>query len=137
MISPQLKRLRETFDLDAAQAKLIKQLCAARDSAEKLAHIIENHCPDTAAYAGGCHRSPYHSQMWRTTLVLHAIDCILGTHGVEALDPDGVYCVHPPAYEYCNTGDTYATTLIYKRETDRLFVGCWGAIAERFPTEEE
>jgi hypothetical protein len=29
-------------------------------------------------------------------------------------------------------GDTYATTLIYKRSSDRLSIGSWGDIVERY-----
>ena len=30
----------------------------------------------------------------------------------------------------------YASTLVYKRASDRLFVGCWGDVAERLPASE-
>jgi hypothetical protein len=71
--------------------------------------------------------------MWRTTLVLHAIDRILTTHGVEPLGAS-MHVPYTPDYEYCNTGEPYTPTLIYKRETDRLFIGCYGDIAERLNT---
>lgn len=131
MISPTQKSLQTTFKLDAKQARLIKQLCALRDDKFKLAAFIDAKCPKTAAYAQSPYGDPYNSTMSRTTLVLHAVDIILGTYGVEALgeaDNPG----YAPDYEYCNAGDTYATTLIYKRATDRLFIGCWGDIAEKF-----
>jgi len=129
--SPSIKKLRETFDLDAAQAKLIKDLCAARDDRDALQTLIEARCPATHGYTIVCCTDPYHGRLWRTTLVLHAVNCILDMSGVESLDPDGDFRMHPPAYEYCNAGDTYATTLIYKRATDRLFIGNWGDIVER------
>ena len=132
MISPTQKSLKTTFKLDSKQARLIKDLCASRDVVSILRGLINAKCPATAEYASQCrHIGPYDSRMWRTTLVLHAVDHILGTCGVEALG----YTDNPgyaPDYEYLNAGDTYATTLIYKRETDRLFIGCWGDIAERF-----
>jgi len=128
MISPQAKKLRDTFDLDAAQAKLIKDLCAARDYRELLEPLIEAKCPETAAYARSCYNDPYNSRMWRTTLVLHAVDHILGTDGVECV---GEGRRNSPPYEYCNAGHTYATTLVYKRASDRLFIGNWGDIVER------
>jgi len=65
---------------------------------------------------------------------LCAIDKILGMHGVEALGPSE-YEYGPPPYEYLNAGDTYATTLIYKRATDTLFIGCYGDVVEREDTE--
>lgn len=36
-----------------------------------------------------------------------------------------------PPYEYLDAGDPYTPTLIYKRDTDNLYIGCWGDIAER------
>jgi hypothetical protein len=39
-------------------------------------------------------------------------------------------------YEYLNTGDTYGTTLIYRRKTDTLSIGNWGDVAERHPSWE-
>jgi hypothetical protein len=131
MISPQAKKLRDTFDLDTAQAKLIKDLCAARDYRELLEPLIEAKCPETAAYARSCYNDPYNSRMWRTTLVLHAIDHILGTSGVECIGEGEHSEGYAPPYEYCNAGDTYATTLVYKRASDRLFIGKWGDIVER------
>ena len=73
---------------------------------------------------------PYNSHMWRVTVALHAIDKIMGTYGVEPLGPVGT---SGPPYEYLNTGDSYGTTLIYRKSTDNLFIGDWGSIAERHP----
>jgi hypothetical protein len=132
MISPTQKSLQTTFKLDAKQARLIKDLCTLRDSPEKLIALIHKECSETAAYTRRCgNYVTCSSRLRRTMFVLHAIDHILGTCGVESLgstDNPG----YAPDYEYCNAGDTYATTLIYKRETDRLFIGCWGDIAEQF-----
>lgn len=62
-------------------------------------------------------------------MMLHAIDEILGTFGVEPLGP--VDMRDGPPFEYCNTGDSYAATIIYSRESDTLRIGSWGDIAER------
>ena len=59
-----------------------------------------------------------------------ALDEIAETHGVEALWGAGQYW---PEYEYLNAGDTYAPTLIYKLESGRFFVGCWGDLVEKHP----
>jgi hypothetical protein len=134
MRSPAVKTLIETFQLSRADAKLIKKLTQSDNDADALAQLIENHCPATHVYATQCHGNPYDSHMWRVTMILHAVDRILGTHGIEGLAPEGDrFYPYGPPYEYCNTGDTYATTLIYKRDTNHLFIGNWGDIAERFP----
>ena len=68
---------------------------------------------------------------------LERLNVILGTFGVEGIfewktggsvdalnyDVDDVIDV-----QYCNTGDTYALTLLYWRE--RLWIGDWGSIVE-------
>lgn len=127
MRSPTLARLRATFpDCDA---RLIKRLCAAADDRDALRAIIEAQCPETDRYARSCYNDPYHGGMWRRTLILHAIDRILGTCGVEPLG--AVDMRQGPPYEYCNAGDPYVATLIYKRETDTVRIGSWGDIVER------
>lgn len=63
-------------------------------------------------------------------MILHAVDRLLGTFGVEVLDRRENST--SPEYEYLNTGDPYNTTLVYKRSTDNLFIGAWGDIAERW-----
>jgi len=133
MKAPTLENLLSSFrDLTREQARLIRKLAHSVDDREALAALIEASCPETHAYARSCYSDPYDSGMWRRTMALHAIDRILGTCGVEALGPTDDHRVgYAPPFEYCNAGDTYATTLIYKRDSDRLFVGCWGDVVER------
>lgn len=137
MRCPSTDRLVATFrDLDRKGANLIRRIAHACDDREALASLIERECPDTHAYARSCYNDPYASQIWRVTTALHAIDRILGTHGVEGLGPQrsGDYA---PAFEYLNAGDTYATTLVYTRDTDTLRIGCWGDIVETHDTRGE
>ncbi len=107
----------------------VRALAHAVDDPERLATLIEERHPETARYVRQMFNSPYRSQIWRVTVAMHAIDRILGTHGVEVLGPprNGDYA---PPYEYCNAGDAYASTLIYKRATDTLLIGSWGDIVE-------
>lgn len=127
---PSTKTLLATFrDLDSKRANLIRRLAHAVDDRERLQAIIARECPATDAYARSCYNDPFASHMWRVTMALHAIDRALGTYGVESLGPR--HTMQPPPYEYCNTGDTYATTLVYKRATDNLYIACWGDIVER------
>lgn len=131
MRAPSTKRLVETFrDLDRKGANAIRALAHAADDPERLATLIEERHPETARYVRSLYNSPYGSQIWRVTVALHAIDRVLGTYGVEGLGP-GRSGDYAPPYEYCNAGDTYSTTLIYKRATDTLLIGCWGDIVER------
>ena len=54
--------------------------------------------------------------------IMCAIDQVLGTCGVEHDDTLDI--------DYCNTGDSYANTVIL-RDGD-YFAGSWGDLAERF-----
>jgi len=68
---------------------------------------------------------------------LEAIDKLLGTHGTEAIRGDwqnGYWCDIVAAY--CNTGDTYAVTVLqvrgeYSFDHSRFIVGTMGDFVER------
>lgn len=62
------------------------------------------------------------------TAKLSIADEILNTSGVEYI-PAGSNA-KSPAIEYCNAGDTYASTLMYVSGRGYR-VGCWGDIVER------
>lgn len=134
--APNLKDLIETFhDLNDESISLIVQLCLFADDPKQLSFLIEEKCPGTWGYARACYGNPFNSAMWRRTLILDALDDILGTHGVEPIGDiplnDG------PPYEYLNAGDPYVPTLIYCRDLDSLEVGCMADIVERLEVEQD
>lgn len=143
MRCPSRRRLLQVFPgLTPEQADLIHHLARAHSHPEtsqygvywwKLRSLIAAECPKTNKHVTQCHGDPFDSRLWATTMALEAIDEVLGTHGVEPLGP--IDMRKGPPYEYCNTDDPYATTLIYSREgdADNLFIGCCGDIAERHP----
>lgn len=147
MRCPSAKRLLAAFpkDLTPEKVRLIRKLAAAHSDPTylragtywgKLASLVEVHCPKTHAHVRQCHGDPFDSHLWATTMCLEAIDELLGTCGVEPLEPVGVHNMRTgPRFEYLSQGDPYTTTLIYSRENgaDNLFIGCWGDIAERHP----
>lgn len=121
MRCPMISTLLKQFPaLTREDANKIRKLAKLADDREGLADYIETHCPATHQYARSCFSDPYDSYRWRVVMALHAIDRALGTYGVEPIGE---------RYEYCNTGDSYAATLIYKRDTDNLFVGSWADYA--------
>lgn len=69
----------------------------------------------------------YFSPTLRPGQAMNRIDSILGTHGVEHI-PAG-HNSKSPAITYCNTGDTYGTTVMLIN--GRFRIGCWGDIVER------
>lgn len=126
---PGILAMARTFrDLGLAGAVQIWAIARAADDADDLRRQVER-VPSTAEYVRRMHGDPYDSQMWRDTVVLHAIDAVLGTYGVEPLGP--VDQRRGPPFEYLNAGDTYATTLVYCRDDDRLIISCMGGIVER------
>lgn len=136
MRAPSEKALLASFrDLDRKQAKLIRSFAKAEDDPEKLEKLVEK-VPATEAYVRQMYHSPYDSGIWRVTVALHAINDIVGGYGVEGLGP-GRSGDYAPPYEYINMGDTYATTLIYDRDADRLYIGDWGTIVEQEDPEGE
>lgn len=129
MRAPSATRLVTAFrDLDRKGANRIRRLARAVDDAATLRRIIERECPATHAYARSCHSDPFDSHMWRVTMALHAMNETLGHFGVEPL---GRISMHEgPPFQYLNAGDTYATTLIYRRDSDNLTIGSWGDLVE-------
>ncbi len=135
MRAPSEKKLVEAFrDLTPKNAKLIRAFARAEDDPEKLEELVEK-VPATDAYVRSLYSSPYNSGMWRVTVALHAINELVDGYGVEPLGP--VDTRYGPPYEYINMGDTYATTLIYDRDKDELFIGDWGSIVEEEGEEWE
>ena len=135
MRAPISQNLQTYRKLTPEQAKLVRALAHACDDGEVLSALVEASVPATAEYVRRMHGYPYGSHVWRVTVALHAMDVVVGTFGVEPLGPPrgGDYA---PPYEYLNTGDTYGTTLVYRRKTDTLSIGNWGDIAERHPNWE-
>jgi hypothetical protein len=135
MRAPSVKTLTADFRLSPDEAKLIRKIAAAADDGEELKKVVDARVPATSSYVRSLYSDPYRSRLWRTTVALHAMNEVMGTHGVESLGPprSGDYA---PPYEYLNTGDSYGATLVYDRNGDRLFISSWGDIAEKHPEWE-
>ena len=59
---------------------------------------------------------------------LAALDHEAGTYGVEYIPPG--HNARSPGFEYLNTGDTYAPTIV-RFDDGRYVVSSWGDIVER------
>ena len=71
-----------------------------------------------------------------TDMKLSCLNDLLEGYGVESLgntDSPGYY----PEYAYINLGDTYTTTIVYKRETGKYLLSSWGDIAEKLTNNQE
>ncbi len=121
MICPPAKKLAETFKISAKSANLIRRIARAAEDGDSLESVIGKCCPDTRSYVDRLSNDPYRNSHWRTVVALHAINDLVGGHGIEALG----------RREYINMGDPYVETLIYTPGSDRLSIGNWGYYAER------
>ncbi len=137
MRSPSASIMVRDLGIERSAALLCKRICRAVDSRDALSRIVEKHCPATAAWIRACYHDPTARAFSRREVVLAALDEIIGTCGVEALGPSDNDPHYVPRYSYLNTGDSYAATLVYKRDTDHIYVSSWGTIAERLPGGEE
>ena len=63
-----------------------------------------------------------HLQLW-------TIDRLLECHGVECIQRQNV--TQQVDLEYCNTGDTYASTVAYDHRKQKFVITSWGDFVEK------
>ncbi len=80
--------------------------------------------PPVAAWVGQCYHAPK-----RHELVAAALDVVIGGFGVEAVFRNSNDAW--PELEYVNQGDTYNTTLVYRRDRGAWRVSTMGDEVER------
>ena len=110
---PSIKTLDRAFP---GKGKILRTLLTS--SAAVRAH------PAAQALEAQCYNPPGLAYLRMT-----ALDAAAGTYGIEAVwregESDGA-----PAFEYLNTGDTYAPTIV-RRAGGRYQVASWGDIVEK------
>lgn len=114
---PSVKSLMMIKDVTAEDARAIRAIMAGPH------HVLQPCTFDDPARQW----NPIACEWVRPVTRLQQIDTILRTFGVEYI-PAG-HNAKSPAIYYCNTGDTYDTTVLKVR--GRFRVGCWGDIVER------
>lgn len=83
--------------------------------------------PTTNSWIRQCYNPPRKSE-----LKMAALDETLGTDGIEAIRGRHVDDYHYDIQAtYCNTGDSYATTILRDNETGRYLITSWGDWAEK------
>ena len=120
--APSVARLMRDLPISEDQARTIRGLIKGTIDPESI--------EGTADWVRQCHHRPSDDE-----LLMDAIDETLETFGVEAIWNDARSCTRPE-YVYCNTGDSYAATIMQKRGTwgwGAPFIGSWGDIVERNP----
>ena len=89
--------------------------------------------PETEAWVRQCYHCPRAKE-----LILHAVNAVLDLYGVEAIDVEEAYV---DSYHggiiasYCNTGDTYAQTVLLDSETQEFMLTSWGDFLESWEAE--
>lgn len=114
-----IARLTKALDIDEQQARQVIGLIRGEIS------------PFTVAGTDQWRRQCYHEpRETAPETIMHAIDQVIGTCGTEAIfGADG--CTMP-VLEYCNTGDSYATTIMYDYVAGKYRLTSWGDLVERF-----
>lgn len=84
--------------------------------------------PAGAARIVECYHPP---SKWDVRLTV--CDAIMRTHGVEYISHKDDTFRESYGLSYCNTGDTYAPTLVYDHSRGTYRVTSWGDIVERYP----
>ena len=112
MNKPSQQALERAFP---GKGKVLRELLTSNDA-------VNAHTAVIALVARCCSRpSMSHKRMV-------AINAELETYGVEHVQGNGT--TRTPSFEYCNTGDTYDTTII-RMQSGQYRVGDWGSIVER------
>lgn len=114
---PSINRLALVFGERAQEARSLLEGSISPDT-----------YPSVASWVSQCWNPPT-----KRDRLLRALDEIAETYGVEAIFENSSRM--SPAFEYLNTGDPYAPTLIYDHDTNRFRVTSWGDIVERHPNK--
>lgn len=98
---PSAKRISKVMRVPMANARLAWKLMKGRISPESIEHF-----PRTYKWAMQCYNYPKHSEM-----VMEALNEVLEGFGVGVV---GDFNDYPPKieFEYINTGETYAPTIV-------------------------
>ena len=121
MRCPSKKRLVETFRITDSEANQIRALCVAVDDRVAFEEHVEKNYPEFFRRDN----SSYYGKGNRVYILMQLCDKILSTHGVEHR-----YCNGKMVATYCNTGDSYAATLMQNVGADNLYIGSWATMAE-------
>lgn len=82
--------------------------------------LADAHAPNTREWVRSCFHEPHSEEVQR-----RIVDELLDTYGVEYL---GTHKRSGESVYYCNSGDTYAATLIF--HGSNMYIGCWGDLVE-------
>jgi len=111
--------------------RLARDLNVDLDVAKRVRGLMDRSLdPDDSEAVQRWVRQCYNEPSWREK-VMCAIDEALETHGVEAIEGEWIDNFHHNIQAvYCNTGDTYAMTILLCHKQDRFMLTSWGNYVE-------
>jgi hypothetical protein len=119
-------------------ARLAEALQISEETAARIVDLVRERIdyrehPAVVAWARECHHDPRESLNARPECIMRAIDAELKTYGVEPIRGNHVdrYWDDCQAI-YCNTGDTYAATILYDTHDGKYRLTSMGDFVERF-----
>jgi len=121
--------LSRALNVDEGTARDVSDLLMGERDPEELANA---RCWDTGSRSS-FNRYP-RNEADHVHNVLWCVDRTLDTHGVESID-GGEDCHVNDYYRrivalYCNTGDSYALTIMYDTTERRFILQSWGSFVE-------
>lgn len=112
--------------LDKNQSQLVADLCNGKIEIDPF--NIEDRFPGTQKWCSQCHNLPC-----QNSLVLSALNDVLGGHGIEGItSPDD----HKIIGEYINQGDSYDPTIVHDTENNTFVLTTWADWYESWINEQ-
>jgi hypothetical protein len=112
--APSVKTLQQLHWISDDQRETVRKLISGI--------VLPDSYQSVSDWVAHCYNEPSWIEQ-----VMVAIDEVIDTHGVETIWHKGkVKC------EYCNIGDTYAVTIVYRYDLDRFQVVSWGDLVEQY-----
>lgn len=127
MRCPTIKCLVSELKIEKEDAIKIRKLAKAVENKAAFENLIDSQHAFTHFKAAHRADDPYDSSRSRRELMMHAINIVLRTFGIEIIGNDS----ENYRYEYCNNGDQYAPTIFFDKKEDRLLIGSWNDFARR------
>lgn len=117
------------------RARLIEALQITEAQADQVLGLIRGTVdPFSVPAVDEWRRQCYHEpDPKRADTIMRAVDAVLGTYGTEAIRGQYVDRYNQDIVaEYCNTGDSYAATILYDAVARKYRLTSWGDFVEKF-----
>jgi hypothetical protein len=127
MLSVTVENLVKVMNLDTETASQIADLVSGLKDPESI--------KETEEWISQCYHKPNENE-----LIMHACDVLMNTCGVESIEIEGAYVsryYQSSVASYCNTGETYSTTLVFDHENQEFGLSSYGDFFEGWEMENQ